>query len=82
MLENAVLAQFAMLSHNKNNEPCCRIDLAYTDDGFKVLEANIGSSIGGWQLQSFTKMVTNIHPLLQEKYKSINTQLVYYEFRK
>jgi hypothetical protein len=78
---NSMLGQFAMISHNKvSSESCCRIDLTYTNEGFKVLEANIGSSIGGWQLQSFTEIINKTHPQLQQNYQSVNTQYIYFEF--
>lgn len=77
---DTMLAQLAMMSHNKNNLSSSRLDLTYTKDGFKILEVNIGSKIGGWQVQSFIEIINDKHPLLKENYKTINTQIKYYEF--
>lgn len=77
---NTTLAQFAILSHKKNVSASCRLDLTYTEDGFKVLEANIGSSVGGWQVQSFEKIIKQYHPLLKTDFESKNVQELYYEF--
>ncbi|WP_306352356.1 hypothetical protein [Flavobacterium sp. '19STA2R22 D10 B1'] len=74
------LAQFALLCHEKKIETPCRLDLTYTDYGFKILEANIGSSIGGWQAQSFEEIIKNYHPLLVDEFESKNIQILYNEF--
>lgn len=77
---NRTLAQFAVLSHKKNVSASCRLDLTHTDDGFKILEANIGSSIGGWQVQSFEEIIKQYHPLLTNDFETKNVQELYYEF--
>lgn len=80
-----MMAEFAMLCHKKDLEIGCRLDLTFTEDGFKVLEANIGSSIGGWQIQSFESLIRNNHPELVNKdkvldYKGRNTLQIYMKF--
>lgn len=80
-----MMTEFAMLCHKKDLEIGCRLDLTFTEDGFKVLEANIGSSIGGWQIQSFESLIRNNHPQLVNKdkildYKGRNTLQIYMEF--
>lgn len=82
---NEMVAQFAMLSHNKNVPIGCRLDLTYTDQGFKILEANIGSSIGGFQVQSFESIIRGLHPTLtasdtRRDFKSKNTQVAFMKF--
>lgn len=82
---NTVLAEFTMMCQDKQLLPSCRLDVTCTDDGFKVLEANIGSTIGGWQVQSFEKEIRNYHSFLQDgvtqkKLISKNTQTNYVEF--
>lgn len=82
---NTTLAEFAMMCQEKELLASCRLDITYTDDGLKVLEANICSSIGGWQLQSFEKEIRSRHSLLQndtknEKFISRNTQINYVKF--
>ncbi|TRX32545.1 hypothetical protein FNW52_16795 [Flavobacterium sp. ZT3R18] len=79
------LTEFAMICHKKDIEIGCRLDLTFTEDGFKVLEANIGSSIGGWQIQSFESLIRNNHPELINKdkvcnYKGRNTLQIYMKF--
>jgi|GEM_PF-888168 len=76
-------AEFAMMCHKKNIETGCRLDLTYTKNGFKILEANIGSSIGGWQIHSFENLIRKLHPELTEshdQYKSKNTLKIYMNF--
>ncbi|WP_121330096.1 hypothetical protein [Flavobacterium sp. 81] len=80
-----MMTEFAMLCHKKDLEIGCRLDLTFTEDGFKVLEANIGSSIGGWQIQSFESLIRNNHPELVNKdkildYKGRNTLQIYMKF--
>lgn len=80
-----MIAQLAMMCHAKQTEIGCRLDLTYTGDGFKVLEANMGTSIGGWQIQSFEPAIRQYHPELSGKdtaghYRVINTQRVYIRF--
>ncbi len=76
-------AEFAIMCHKKNIETGCRLDLTYTEDGFKILEANIGSSIGGWQIHSFENLIRRLHPELTEntdQYQSRNTLQIYINF--
>jgi hypothetical protein len=76
-------AEFAMMCHKKNIQTGCRLDLTYTEDGFKILEANIGSSIGGWQIHSFENLIRKFHPELTEnrdQYHSKNTLQIYINF--
>ncbi|MBS7256352.1 hypothetical protein [Flavobacterium branchiicola] len=76
-------AEFAIMCHKKNLETGCRLDLTYTEDGFKILEANIGSSIGGWQIHSFENLIRRLHPELTEnknQYQSKNTLQIYINF--
>lgn len=82
---NTVAANYALMCHNKEIEVGCRLDLTLTKDGFKVLEVNIGSSIGGWQVHSFEHIIKAMHSSLNgnnshNKYVSINTQQIYIEF--
>ena len=82
---NEMIAQFALMCHNKMVDIGCRLDLTYTKDGFKVLEVNTGSSIGGWQVQSFESIIRRLHTPLGDsdvvhKYKAKNTQVLYIRF--
>lgn len=82
---NEMLAQFVLMCHEKDVEVGCRLDLTYAENGFKVLEINIGTSIGGWQIQSFDNLIRSMHPALSMEEKSvsftaINTQRKYAEF--
>ena len=63
---NEQLTEFAMMCHDKNIEISCRLDLTYTEEGYKVLEINTGSSIGGWQLDNFEEIVRNSHKPLKD----------------
>ncbi|MGH1386746.1 hypothetical protein [Kordia sp.] len=80
-----MLAQFAMLCHSKNVDVGCRLDLMYSEGGFKLIEVNVGSTIGGWQVQVLEEMIRQYHPQLNDpvtasKYESPDTQAVYIEF--
>ena len=78
-----ISAEFAIMCHKKNMETGCRLDLTYTADGFKILEANIGSSIGGWQIHSFENLIRKLHHELTEnsnKYQCKNTLQIYINF--
>lgn len=82
---NEMLAEFAMMCHAKNLEIGCRLDLTYTEDGFKILEANIGSSLGGWQIQNFETIIRKNHPELSDNdkkhnYRTKNTLQLYMKF--
>jgi hypothetical protein len=78
-------AQFAMLCLEKDLEVSNRCDLIYTDEGFKVMEVNMGSSIGGMEVQNFAEYIKKMHPLLNksntaDKYMCRPTQSIYIEF--
>ncbi|WP_298516697.1 hypothetical protein [uncultured Kordia sp.] len=75
-----MMTQFAMLCHEKKIEIGCRLDLSLDADGFKILEANVGSSIGGWQVQSFESIIRETHPNLDENFTTENTQANYIDF--
>jgi hypothetical protein len=82
---NEILAEFGMMCHEKNIEVGCRLDLTYTEDGFKVLEANMGSSLGGWQIHSLESVIRRNHPELSDEdksdnYKTRNTLKIYMEY--
>ncbi len=77
---NEMLTQFALICHNKKVKVGCRLDLTFTNKGFKILEANIGSSIGGFQVQSFEAIIKKLHPALSDKFESRNIQLKYVRF--
>lgn len=74
--------EFALACHNKNVEVSCRLDLTLTDDGFRVLEINTGSSIGGWQLDNFETIVRDSHRALKHdlNFRSRRIQFNYIEF--
>ncbi|AXG70741.1 glutathione synthetase [Kordia sp. SMS9] len=75
-----MMTQFAIVCHEKQIEIACRLDLSLDTDGFKILEANIGSSIGGWQVQSFETIIRDIHPNLDENFSTEDTQANYIDF--
>ncbi|QHI35390.1 hypothetical protein IMCC3317_07360 [Kordia antarctica] len=82
---NAMVSQFAMICHEKNIESGCRLDLTLSKKGFQVLEINVGSSIGGWQVQSFESIIRKLHPELSNQetrrnYHSENSQKYYIKF--
>ncbi|MCH2195492.1 hypothetical protein [Kordia sp.] len=82
---DAMLTQFAMLCHQKNIDVGCRLDLTYAEDGFKLLEVNVGSTVGGWQVQVLEEMIRKCHPQLDDpvtasQYESPDTQAVYIKF--
>lgn len=82
---NEMIAEFALMYHLKNIDVGCRLDLTYSENQFKVLEANMGSSIGGWQVQSFEAIIRKLHtplnnPTTSHNFKSRNTQRIYIEF--
>ncbi|MBC8756494.1 hypothetical protein H2O64_17605 [Kordia sp. YSTF-M3] len=82
---NEMLAQFVLMCHEKEVEIGSRLDLTYTENGFKVLEVNIGTSIGGWQIQSFDALIRSMHSALSSEetsanFTAINTQQKYAEF--
>jgi hypothetical protein len=69
---NEMLAEFGIMCLDKDIQIGCRLDLTYTEDGFKILEANMGSSLGGWQVQSLEPVIRRNHPELQDEDKSYN----------
>lgn len=80
-----MITQFALMCHNKQIDIGSRLDLTFTKEGFKVLEVNMGSSIGGWQIQSFESIIRDMHPELSNvetnhTFKSKNTQSIYIKF--
>ncbi|MBW8687169.1 hypothetical protein [Chitinophaga rhizophila] len=80
-----MLGQIGLLCHNKNIEVGCRLDLTLTNDGFRVLEINMGTSIGGWQVQSFESVIRSLHaPLVKDTtaaaFTAPNTQRIYIRF--
>ncbi|MGH2666774.1 hypothetical protein [Flavobacterium sp.] len=80
-----MMAELGMMCHAKNLDVGCRLDLTYTEDGFKILEANIGSSLGGWQIQSLESVIRKNHPLLMDQsetqnYQTRNTLQIYMKF--
>lgn len=79
---NEMITQFALMCHHKNVAISCRLDLTYTEEGFKILEANMGSSIGGWQVQSFEFVIRGMHFELSKPDSFIvrDTQSIYIEF--
>ncbi len=82
---NEMAAEFALMCHKKNHEVACRLDLMVTDNGPKLLEVNMGSGMGGWQICSFVDVLRNLIPGLIELEKTDrvvfrNTQYKYMEF--
>lgn len=82
---NTMHAEFAMLCLAKKIEISSRLDLTYTDEGFKILEVNMGSSIGGMEFQNFEPLIKDLHTPLQDsntevEYVFRNTQSIYIQF--
>ncbi|QHI35432.1 hypothetical protein IMCC3317_07780 [Kordia antarctica] len=77
------IGQFSLMCQNKNLDVSSRLDLTYTNDGFKVLEINMGSSIGGMEFQNFEPLIKELHPILstnKEQFDSKKTQSLYIKF--
>ncbi len=79
------LAHFFLLCHKKKVDVSCRLDLTFTENGFKVLEVNMGSSIGGMEFQNFEHLIRKKHPELLHPVKgrdfiSKKTQTIYIQF--
>ncbi len=76
-----LIAQFFIMCVQKETSVSCRLDLTYTTDGFKVLEANIGSAIGGLEFQHFEPLMEHTHNELNGtkgfEYKTRQTQNYY-----
>ena len=82
---NLMPARFALMCHQKQIDVSTRLDLTLTDDGFKVLEINMGSSIGGMEFQNFEPMIRKLHPLLMapesmNRFVTKPTQSLYLQF--
>ncbi len=82
---NELLGQYALVCHEKKIEIGCRLDLTHSDKSFKVLEINVGSSIGGWQVQSFENAIRNCHSYLStpetgKHFASVDSQANYIKF--
>lgn len=81
---NVQMAEFYMLCVQKQTPISCRLDLSYTTEGFKVLEVNAGSSIGGMEFQHFEPLIENVHSELsgtpQANFKAKQTQDIYMKF--
>ncbi|WP_430408756.1 hypothetical protein [Kordia sp.] len=59
-----MVAQYSMMCQEREVPVSSRLDLTLTETGFKVLEINLGSSIGGIGLQNFEPSVRNTHNVL------------------
>ncbi|WP_430408757.1 hypothetical protein [Kordia sp.] len=64
-----VVAQFSLMCQEQEVPISCRLDLSLTATGFKVLEVNMGSSIGGVELQNFEPIIRNKHTVLSDTTK-------------
>lgn len=75
-------AHFSLLAHDKKVETSCRLDLIYSEKGFEIIEVNIGSSIGGYQLQCFEPVIRKEHDELKKKeqYKFFDSLTIYMRF--
>lgn len=78
-------AHFALMCIKKKMAISARLDLTLTNDGFKVLEVNMGSSIGGMEVQNFEPLIRRLHPNLLKAEHAANfiykpTQSLYLEF--
>lgn len=67
---NIAQAKSALACLKQNFDISCRLDLVTTDEGFKVLEINAGSSLGGWQMDNFEEAIRSCHPTLVQQIKS------------
>ncbi len=79
------IAQFSMMCHEREVPVSCRLDLSLTKTGFKVLEVNMGSSIGGMEFQNFEPIIRNTHQILSndligKQFISRKTQTLYIKF--
>lgn len=80
-----MIAQFSLMCNSKNVETSSRLDLVLTEKGFKVLEVNMGSSIGGIEFENFEPLIRKMHPELIDppnkgSYTSVPTQSLYIKF--
>lgn len=69
---NEMLAELGLMCHEKKIQIGCRLDLTYTEDNFKILEVNMGSSLGGWQVQSLESVIRRNHSELWDEEKLSN----------
>lgn len=79
------MAEFSMICQERQVPVSCRLDLSLTKTGFKVLEVNMGSSIGGMEFQNFEPIIRNTHQVLSnqntgKQFISRKTQTLYIEF--
>lgn len=82
---NTMLAEYTLMCHHKNIEFGSRLDIIETANGFKILEVNMGSSIGGVEIPSFEPTLRNNHTYLKNgitsgSIKLRNTQEIYTKF--
>ena len=82
---NRVMAEFGMICHKKKQPTSTRLDLTLTNDGFKILEANMGPSLGGFQVQSFEALIRKLHPQLdgtpeETGFTCENVQKAYFQY--
>ncbi|WP_046759075.1 hypothetical protein [Kordia jejudonensis] len=80
-----MIAQFAIMCQEREVPVSCRLDLSLTTDGFKVLEVNMGSAIGGIGLQNFAPIIRKTHAVLSnetpgKQFKFIQSQDLYIKF--
>jgi hypothetical protein len=80
-----MLGQFSVMCQERGVPVSCRLDLSLTTDGFKVMEVNFGSSIGGIGLQNFDPILRKTHTLMgngdtSDQFKFRQSQDLYMEF--
>lgn len=80
-----MIAEFSLMCNSKNVEVSSRLDLVLTEKGFKVLEINMGSPLGGIEFQNFEPFIRKQHPDLanskdKDSYISVPTQSLYLKF--
>lgn len=80
-----MVAEFSMMCQEREVPVSCRLDLSLTEAGFKVLEVNMGSSIGGMEFQNFEPIIRNTHTVLSnestgKQFISRKTQTLYIQF--
>ena len=78
-------AQFSLMCNSKNVEISSRLDLILTEKGFKVLEVNAGSSVGGIEFENFEPLIRKVYPELagpknKNSYTYVPTQSLYIKF--
>jgi hypothetical protein len=79
------IGERALNCYNKNLTISNRLDLISTENNLFVLEINIGSSLGGWQVGYFNTLIENMHeefqnPVTKKNFAYINTLTTYLEF--